>query len=206
MGELRQTADDLPQPPLDIRLELSGRGRSPHEIAASSAGKLTIVQGAGRREKDALGILANDFIAQIFTALNPFAEEDPYTDFECGILVADVLEGTASFSTILMRTSKMVIVGDGSVDLESETLDITFNTKPRDGIGLAAAGLVTPFLKLGGRLSSPNMGVNAQGVLIEGGLAIATGGLSLFAKEILDRLTAETGDCEDARAALDESL
>ena len=184
-------------PPLEILAELSGRGRTPHELARSAMGDITILQGSGRRDQDALGFLANDFIAEIFSALNPFAEEDSYTEFECGIFFADVADGAATLSPLTTRTSKMVVSGSGSIDLDSEQLDISFDTKPREGLGLAAAGFVTPFVKLSGTLSEPSIGLDAAGALLQGGLAVVTGGASLVGKEMLDRLTSEFGDCSD---------
>ncbi|MGI9258119.1 MAG: AsmA family protein [Gammaproteobacteria bacterium] len=184
-------------PPLEILAELRGRGTTPHEFALSASGDITILQGAGRRDQDALGFLANDFIAEIFSALNPFAEEDPYTEFDCGIFFAEIADGVAALSPLTMRTGKMVVTGSGSIDLDSEQIDVSIDTKPREGLGLAAAGFVTPFVKLSGTLAEPSIGLDAAGALIQGGLAVVTGGASLVGKEMLDRLTSEFGDCSD---------
>jgi uncharacterized protein involved in outer membrane biogenesis len=200
--EVDESARD--QPPLDIALDIRASGSTPHEIAASADGQITVVQGAGRSSRDALGFLANDFLSEIFTALNPFAEKDPFTEFECGVLRVDLEQGEATLSPMLMRTGKIVIAGDGEIDLETEDLSVTFNTKPREGVGLAAAGLVTPFMTITGTLAAPRMGVSTSGVIVEGGLAVATAGVSLFAKELLDRVTANSADCAQVLAEADE--
>ncbi len=127
--------------------------------------------------------------------MNPFAEEDPYTELECGVLRAEFSEGTAYLSPLLMRTSNMVIAGAGTIDLESGQIDISFDTKPHEEIGLAAVEFVTPFVELNGTLAEPSIGLDEPGTLIVGGLAAVTGGVSLIGKEMLDRLTSEFGDC-----------
>jgi hypothetical protein len=58
---------------------------------------------------------------------------------------------------------------------------------------------VTPFVKLGGTLASPGVGLNKKGVLLSGGAAVLTGGLSFLYQGVGDR--ASSGDlCEQTLA------
>ncbi|MDH3895286.1 MAG: hypothetical protein OES78_12075 [Chromatiales bacterium] len=75
-----------------------------------------------------------------------------------------------------------MIVGGGDIDLNTEKLNIEFNTKPRKGVGVSADMFITPFIKLGGTLASPKIGLSKKGVLLSGGAAVLTGGLSFCSR------------------------
>ncbi|MDH3931417.1 MAG: hypothetical protein OET16_04245 [Chromatiales bacterium] len=104
-----------------------------------------------------------------------------------------------------------MIVGGGDIDLNTEKLNIEFNTKPRKGVGVSADMFITPFIKLGGTLASPKIGLSKKGVLLSGGAAVLTGGLSFLFQGAADRATAAGGLCEKTLAevgphgALDQS-
>ena len=69
-------------------------------------------------------------------------------------------------------------------------------------MGVSADMFVTPFVKLSGTLAQPTVGLNAKGALLEGGLAVATGGLSFLYKGLMDRATAEADQCEATLAEI----
>ena len=187
--------DGSGEPPVDLSIAITGSGRTPHAVAASANGSISIDIGSGRSTQGDVGFLANDVLAEMFSAAGPDEEEIPFTDVECGIVRATIEDGKADVDTILIKTSNLVITGSGKIELETESIDIGFNTKAREGLGIAAAGLVTPFVKLGGSLRSPAVAVDAPSALLAGGLAVATGGVSLLGKEVLDRVVSEAADC-----------
>ena len=95
-----------------------------------------------------------------------------------------------------------MIVGGGDIDLNTEKLNIEFNTKPRKGVGVSADMFITPFIKLGGTLASPKIGLSKKGVLLSGGAAVLTGGLSFLFQGAADRVTAQSGMCDQTLAAV----
>jgi hypothetical protein len=94
----------------------------------------------------------------------------------------------------LFQTEKVKAVGGGDIDLNTEALNIEFNTKPRSGVGVSADMFVTPFVKLVGTLGSPSIGVDKKSALLAGA-TVATGGLALLAKGAADRAAGETDRC-----------
>jgi hypothetical protein len=150
-------------------------------------------------------------IAQLFGALNPLSKEEEYSNWECSVFAIDFVEGLGEISGFLLQGEKLMIVGGGDIDLNTEKLNIEFNTKPRKGVGVSMDMFVTPFVKLGGTLASPSVGLNKKGVLLSGGAAIMTGGLSFLFQGAADRATAEAGMCEKTmtevgpHGALDQS-
>jgi len=71
-------------------------------------------------------------------------------------------------------------------------------TKPRKGIGLSASMITNPYIKLGGTLSSPSIQLKELQAVASTGAAVATLGLSLVAKGMFDRVTAEKKVCKEA--------
>ena len=192
---------DIPQeliPASAVDLDITAAGATPRALASSADGSLVFTQGAGRVKNDLIESLSGDVIAQLFNALNPFAEEEEFSNWECTVFGVDFESGLGEISGFLLQSEKLMVVGGGEIDLNTEKLNIEFNTKPRAGIGVSADMFVTPFVALSGTLASPSVGLNEKGVLLEGGAAVLTGGLSFLYKGLVDRATAEAGQCEQA--------
>jgi AsmA protein len=192
--------DLIPATGLDI--DISGSGSTPRALASSADGRFVVTQGAGRVKNDLIETLSGDVIAQLFSALNPFAEKEEFSNWECTVFGIDFESGLGEISGFLLQSEKLMVVGGGEIDLNTEKLTIEFNTKPRSGVGVSADMFVTPFVGLSGTLASPTVGLNKKGVLLEGGAAVLTGGMSFLYKGLVDRATAEAGQCEQALEAV----
>ena len=190
---------DIPQeliPASAVDLDITAAGATPRALASSADGKVLFTQGAGRVKNDLIGKLSGDVIAQLFSALNPFAEQEETSNWECTVFGLDFESGLGEITGFLLQSEQLMIVGGGEIDLNTEKLNIEFNTKPRAGVGVSADMFVTPFVALSGTLASPTVGLNEKGVLLEGGAAVLTGGMSFLYKGLVDRATAEAGQCE----------
>ncbi|RDV28137.1 AsmA family protein [Alteromonas aestuariivivens] len=192
--------DQIPLTALDM--SLTSNGSSPRQLASGLNGRVALTQGAGKVSNKLIGKLSGDILAQLFSALNPFAEEEEFTNWECSVFALDFEAGVGEISGFLFQSEKLMVVGGGELDLNDESIDIEFNTKPRKGVGVSADMFVTPFVKLSGSLSEPSVGLNQKGVLLSGGAAILTGGLSFLYTGLMDRATAEGGRCEEAMQGL----
>lgn len=206
-----ENADPATIPTVSITMDIAATGDTPHAMASSTTGRLLLTQGPGRVENKLVGRFSGDLIAQLFGALNPLSKEEEYSNWECSVFAIDFVEGLGEISGFLLQGEKLMIVGGGDIDLNTEKLNIEFNTKPRKGVGVSMDMFVTPFVKLGGTLASPSVGLNKKGVLLSGGAAIMTGGLSFLFQGAADRATAEAGMCEKTmtevgpHGALDQS-
>ena len=87
----------------------------------------------------------------------------------------------------------------GSADLGSERLDLTLATQPRRGLGISAGAIVNPFYKIGGTFASPQLRVDATSAALTYGMATATGGLSILATGLRDRLLGNLNPCDSFR-------
>jgi len=187
--------DPATVPPLNASLRLSGQGASLHDIMASSNGRLSGRQESGQLNLQAMGALFSDFLTSVVSTLNPLAEARTYTNVDCSIFEIDITDGVANIEELALQSDRVTIVSSGDVDFETEALDLTLNTKSREGLGLSVGGVANSFIKLGGTLKEPSLGVDAAGSVTITGAAVATGGLSLLAKSLWDRVSSEVDMC-----------
>jgi len=191
--------DDPSQiPPIGLAARIRSKGGSPRALASAANGHIVLTQGAGRIENAAVGLASGDILSQLFSALNPLAEEEKYSSWECTVVGLTITDGVGVLAPMLAQEKKLLIVGGGTVDLRSEKLDIEFNTKPRTGVGLTADMFVTPFVKIAGTLAEPGLSLNAGGTIMAGGAAVLTGGVSLLVRGLADRASAEGDACAKA--------
>ena len=194
------SADELDQlPSYEVDIELAGTGANPREIAASLDGFFRMVGGEGRYRAGAFSMFTQDVIAQLISALNPLQQTDPYTNVECVTILARFEDGDVTGQPLLVQKSdKLLILGNAEIDLETEKLDVGFQTIPQKGLGIALTNLVNPYIRLGGTLAAPSLELNPERVLVEGGLAVATAGISVLAKSFRDRFITNQDPCADA--------
>jgi AsmA protein len=189
------TAKSSQIPPVDITMNIESTGGSPRALAASATGRLLMTQGKGQIKNDLMDKVSGDIGTQLFSALNPFSKEEKFTMLDCTILGLETNNGNMNITGMLFQTEKIKAVGKGYIDLNKEKLNIKFNTKPREGVGITADMFVTPFVKLSGTLASPRVTLNKTGTLTAGGAAVATGGLSILAQSAADRASGEKDQC-----------
>jgi uncharacterized protein involved in outer membrane biogenesis len=182
-------------PALDLDLQLSGAGTTLHEIMSSSNGSISGRQGAGEINLQAAGVLFSDLVTSILRTLNPLAETESVTTLECGVYEIGIADGVASIEQMALQTERLTIVSSGNIDFSTEEIDLTLRTKTREGLGVSLGGVVNSFLKVGGTLSNPSLGVDAAGSVTTTGAAVATGGLSVLARGLWDRVSAEADIC-----------
>lgn len=193
-------------PVTNLNIDLKSSGSSARTIASALDGNVIMTQGAGKVSNDLIERFSGDIISQLFNALNPFSKQDEYTNWECSLFAIDFESGEGDIEGFMLQSEKLMVVGGGTIDLNDETLNIEFNTKPRTGVGISADMFVTPFVKLSGTLSSPSVGLNNKGVLLSGGAAVLTGGMSFLYTGLMDRATATADRCDEARSALKDAI
>ena len=106
----------------------------------------------------------------------------------------------------LVATDQIRVAAKSQIDLETEELEINVRTTPKKGIGISAGEIVNPYIKVVGTLESPRLAVDEKGVLLTGGAAVATGGLSILASAAWSRVSRAGDPCtqltEEGREAL----
>ncbi|MDG0992644.1 MAG: AsmA family protein [Luminiphilus sp.] len=194
--------DDLTAlPSADFSGELFGSGNTLRELAQSLNGSLQIALHEGVIPGELSGFFTNDFLAELVSLLDAFEEEEKVTKLQCGAAFAEVHSGKVKGDPLaIVISDKLAIVSKGQVDLHNEKLFMTFNTVPQKGLGISASTAFNPFVGVAGTLARPKMSLDPEGAIVQGGLAVMTGGISLIGKGFIDRLSVSEKSCAKAAA------
>lgn len=138
-----------------------------------------------------------DFPSEVLGKINPFVKKRDHIMVDCTGVYLEVESGILSTApTVVFLGDQILITGSGNIDLATEKIDFELETTPAKGLGISASELVDPFTRIGGTLSEPLMVLDAESAAIQGGAAVATGGLSLLAKGLWKRWVGSHDICE----------
>lgn len=185
----------------DVTLNVRGRGNSVSKIMADLNGNLLIKVDKGVITDSITGALGADAFTELVNMINPFSQSSDNTQLQCAVVNFDIKDGIATTDKgIGISTSQMNIIGSGVIDLETEGLDIGIKPQAKEGLGINA-GKFASFVRVGGTLAYPQPTTDLTGALSTGlsvSTAFATGGLSLLAEGLFDRITADADPCATA--------
>ena len=160
------------QPPLDgllqARVILKGRGRSLHELAATSNGTATAVLPHGEIRASFAELTGIDVTRALGLALRKDRDETPV---RCGIASFQVHEGTVTAQSLVVDTAPVLITGQGEIHLDSEALDLTVRGRPKSW---RLVRLRSPVL-IRGTLKHPSLRLEARNSIAQAGEAAALG-------------------------------
>jgi uncharacterized protein involved in outer membrane biogenesis len=185
-------------PPVDIETKLSGAGSTYRNLVNSLKGRIKAVQGEGRVSNSTMGLLLSDVFYELFQAINPLAKTEPTTRLQCGVYIVNLDHGKAEIQALVIQTDKLTILSAGTINLNTERIDIGFETRPRKGVGISASMLTNPYTKLGGSLSKPRLELDPTRASVATGAAVATAGLSFLYKGLWDRYFSARDPCGEA--------
>ena len=180
-----------------VELNLVGIGNSMHSLLASSNGTIKTVIGQGLMRQSGLRLLTSGIFRQLLVTVNPLAKSQRHAYLECAVLYLEVKDGIATSTRgVAMQTDEVNAIGSGAVNLKTEEIELHFRTAQRRGVGISIAGLVNPFIMIGGTLSEPRVQANKRGLMTSGAAAWATSGLTLLYSGFFGRLRANDNPCE----------
>lgn len=184
----------------NIEIRLDSTGADLRTLLGNASGIVFLDGRGGRMSSNRwLQRLYGDVLQEILSTINPFRKTDPYTDFECIVMPLKLKSGVlTSAPSIFVSTNRIRIAANPSINFKTEDLSVLVRTTPRGSLTISAGELVNPYVKIVGTLASPGLAVDEKGVLITGGAAIATGGLTLLARGVWDRLSLTGDPCAQA--------
>ena len=113
------------------------------------------------------------------------------------MLQFDIADGIATSKRgLALQTDKLNVLGGGAIKLETQEIELRFKTVKRTGVGLSLLGVADRFVIVDGTLRHPRARIDKGDLLIDSAAAWATGGLSLVADQVIQRLTAFGSPCE----------
>jgi len=185
-------------------IDVAAKGANVRDLAGTLAGTIRLQGTGGRVPNSMMNALSSDFLTEFVRTLNPLVKRAEYTDVVCQAYLFRANAGVLRTDpAIVFRTSTMDIVSNGTVDLRNESIDFNFKTAARSGLGFSAGELLNAYVKVTGTLAKPRLTVDPTGTLVNGGAAFATGGLSILATTLWDRLSRQKDPCAAAVAESD---
>ncbi len=184
-----------------VGIDVAASGSDLRQMVATLNGTIRFEGAGGRVPNSRMNALSSDFLTELVRSLNPMVKRAPYTDVVCQAYLFQAKDGVLQTDpALVVRTSDMDIVSSGTVDLRNESIDFSFKTAARTGLGLSAGELLNQYVKVSGSLAKPRLTINPTGTLVYGGAAFATGGLSILATTLWDRLSRQKDPCAAAIA------
>jgi uncharacterized protein involved in outer membrane biogenesis len=181
----------------NINMQIATQGNSLHRLASVANGSVLVQVGEGKVDMKKAHLFGGDLLSM----LNPMKESGGDTQLSCAVVNLKISDGMAyTDKGIAVETPQMTVVGSGNIDLNSEQLDIGLKTHAREGLGVSVSNLAS-FIRIGGTLANPEPTTDlssAVGTGLKVQSAIVTGGLSLLAQGLFDRVTADKNPCETA--------
>jgi uncharacterized protein involved in outer membrane biogenesis len=191
------SGNDLLDAKGDIAVAVRGAGPSVRAIMATLDGKSSLVVGRGvikSRYADLLG-------ADVFR--EAFAWTQGKIDARLNCLVArfDIQNGRAVSRGLLMDTTEVSMLGEGTINLGTERLDLELTPRPKDA---SLLNLAAP-IDIGGTLRHPTIRPNKAALAKQAAIGIAgfVNPLIVIGKLVLDNTA--TADNNPCVAALDGS-
>jgi uncharacterized protein involved in outer membrane biogenesis len=169
----------------DVRVDLSGRGRSVADIMTGLNGYVSVIMGRGRFNNRLVRELGGDLSAGLFQLLSVGGKQGELTEINCFVTRFDIVDGFADARVLVLNTTALRVVGKGTVNLKTEKLDISLKPLPKIGLGTDSIGKISLSLgnlaksfKLGGTLAAPELAIDPKHAAITIGKAL--GGFVLF--------------------------
>lgn len=182
----------------DLFAELEARVSSPADFAASLKGEAAVEVQRATLRNGLLDLFASDLLTTAVGFINPFSEKDDQTELECAAVAFAISDGVLrSDNTLAIETAKVKVRGGGTINLADETLALDFVPEARTGLGVGLGDLAQ-VVRIAGPLNEPSVVPDPSGVLRGGlkiGAAFASGGLSLLAEGLFDRVKNAGTDC-----------
>lgn len=166
-----------------LAMNIQSSGLSPHQLAGRANGAIQISVGPSKLDSGFLN-KGGDFLITVFDTINPLYKKSNQTVLECAVAYLPISNGVVNIKdSVGVVTDRLNVLLSGSVNLNSEALDININPSEKSGLttGVDLGGLV----KIEGTIQNPKAGVNKVGVVnsaVSIGLGFLTGGISIAAE------------------------
>jgi len=142
----------------DLEIDLTARGATLHELLRRANGRVVFVSGPGSVEGRTLDVWAADIVT---TMLSPKWQRQKVVELNCMVARFDVTEGRAQTDAILIDTTRITVAGAGSVNLDTEELDVALKPAPKKP---SLVRLATP-VKVTGTIVNPKVAATKLGQL-----------------------------------------
>ncbi len=182
---------------IEGRATLRGAGNSVHRAAAASNGRIAVAIPAGKVRQALAELMGVDLVPGLFQLL---AKDPKETELRCAVAEFDVRNGVMTARRMVFDTGVVVAAGQGAVNLDTETINLTLKGQPKK---LRLLRVIAP-LHVRGQLAKPSVGIDAGPAIAQAGVGVALGAFLSPLAAIVPFLSAGGGHDADCAALLAE--
>jgi uncharacterized protein involved in outer membrane biogenesis len=204
LGQFKSAS--MPTPPLqgDLqgRLQFHGAGSSIHKLASGADGAVSIVIPHGKIREAFAELTGINVLKGLGLLLS---KENDQTDIRCGIIDFKAHDGSLNTTTVYVDTTNVLITGRGKINLGTEAIDLALQGDPKK---VRFLRLRSP-ISLHGTLDDPGVGLKADKLAEQAGVAVALGALltpAASALAFIDPGLGKDKDCSTVLAQADAGV
>lgn len=187
-------------------LSLNSVGNSMAEIASKLNGQAFLELGEGPFNYSNLAFLSADVAARASRTLMPGVEKSK-PRLECALTMANFKDGQGiTPHGYAARTQEANLIGRIEVDLKKEMLQLQFDSRSREGVGLAVGNVFSNTIQIKGPLTDPQIVPKTTGLAWRGWAAFMTAGLSVVGESVLKRALAAENPCKAIRKDIQKTV
>lgn len=181
---------------LNADIGLQAKGNSISALMAGLNGKVRVTTENGLLNSKALQFLSTDTVSLI-----PFTDKSDRQKLRCAVIQFNINDGIAETHAMVLDTGIVSALGTGNINLANESLALYVAPRSKSTSVMKLA--MVP-VNIEGSLASPTITPDIAGSTISTtktatniGLAVATGGISLLAEGMTDKLWKQFVDDTD---------
>lgn len=150
-GALLQQAGitDLLQGRADLHVDLRGQGASPAALAGSLTGETRFLMGDGRIKSQAIDWAVGGASAAISALVD---DDGGWSRLNCVVSDIRFASGIGEHRALLLDTEHATVIGEGTVNLRTETVDMKVTPEPKS----ATINVMVP-VEISGNLADPTV-------------------------------------------------
>jgi len=189
---------------MDVYFKANGHGRNWQEVAGSLNGTLSAGSEGGLLRGVSLGILDSFLFDKVLAVVTPQSKKEESVNVQCAALSLHIESGLATtIPYIAFETDRVVLLSSGTLNLKNEELKLDFNATPVQALNFSVGEVFHSSIAVTGTLMNIKIAADPGKVLLYGGVAVGTLGLSILAKGLIDRVVTADKPC---RKMLDEMI
>jgi len=186
--------------------DVTASGQNTAALAASLNGLVYLDLGPGPFDYRNASFLSTSISSQVFNTLIPGSTKK-VPQLECGITVMEFKDGKGKTPYgYAIRTNQANLLGHFKLDLRKEEMEIKFESRSREGVGLSVGNMVSNSVEVRGSLTDPYIVPNPTSLAWRGWAAFMTAGLSVVAESVLKRALASENPCPPIKKLISTEL
>lgn len=173
------------------RVQLEGSGNTVREVVGNGDGGLWLSMSGGAVD----GLMIAAAGVDVPELLRLMGAEKTPVPLRCSVAAFDVKDGVMESNVIVIDAEQTTLVGQGSIDLRTEQIDLRLDGRPKETRPLVVGGAIV----IDGSLRRPEFGLDLSGAAGQAGAALALSTLLAPLAAVIPFFDPGTGEDAECR-------